>query len=60
MLEEKDKGAGGAMTRADYGSWPRQELFAFFSSISDPFYSVSFSLEVSRLYEYVKAERSTS
>lgn len=48
------------MTRADYGSWPRQELFAFFSSISDPFYSVSFSLDVSRLYEYVKAERSTS
>ena len=35
-----------------YGNWERREQFEFFSRISDPFYSVCFRLDVTRLYEY--------
>ena len=38
----------------DYDRWPRRELFEFFSAMSQPFYSVSFRVEVTRLYDYVK------
>lgn len=43
------------MKKIDYDSWPRREIFEFFSAVSDPFYSLSFNLDVSRLYKYVKA-----
>lgn len=39
----------------DYGKWPRRELFEFFSHASNPFYSVTFNLDVTRVYEYAKA-----
>ncbi len=42
------------MKRIDYDSWPRREIFEFFSTESDPFYSVSFNLDVTGLYEHVK------
>lgn len=42
------------MTPIDYNSWQRREIFEFFSAVSDPFYSVSFRLDVTRLYNYVK------
>lgn len=38
----------------DYDRWPRRELFEFFSAMSQPFYSVSFRVDVTRLYDYVK------
>ena len=38
-----------------YLGWERKELFDFFSRMSDPFYSVCFRLDVTRLYEFCKA-----
>ena len=35
--------------------WERKELFDFFSGVSDPFYSVCFRLDVTRLYDFCKA-----
>ena len=40
----------------DYARWPRRELFEFFSHVSNPFYSVTFKLDVTRVYEYAKAK----
>lgn len=37
--------------------WQRKELFDFFSSVSNPFYSVTFRLDVTRLYEFAKEQR---
>ncbi len=37
-------------------AWPRKELFGFFSGISNPFYSVTFKLDVTRLYEFTKEQ----
>ena len=38
----------------DMSAWPRREIYDFFSPISNPFYSVSFTLDVTNLYRYVK------
>lgn len=38
----------------NYESWPRRELFEFFSGMSDPFYSVTFKLDVTRVYDFAK------
>lgn len=35
-------------------TWPRRELFDFFSGVSNPFYSVTFRLDATRLYEFAK------
>ncbi len=37
-------------------AWPRKELYGFFSGISNPFYSVTFKLDVTRLYEFAKGQ----
>ena len=37
-----------------YENWSRRELFEFFSRVSDPFYSVSFRLDVTRLRAFCK------
>lgn len=42
------------MRRIEYENWPRRELFEFFSALSQPFYSVTFRVDVTRLYDYVK------
>lgn len=42
------------MKKIDMGSWDRKELFEFFSKMSHPFYSVTFMVDVTTLYEYVK------
>ena len=42
------------MDKIDYLSWPRREIFEFFSPMSDPFYSLTFSLDVTRLYDFVR------
>lgn len=39
----------------DYNTWPRREIYEFFSGVSQPFYSVTFRVDVTRVYEYVKA-----
>ena len=38
----------------DMSAWPRREIYDFFSPISNPFYSVTFTLDVTNLYRYVK------
>ena len=44
------------MQRVDLASWPRREIFEFFSPLSNPFYSVTFRLDVTELCRFVKAE----
>lgn len=41
----------------DRASWPRRELFEFFSRMSQPFYSVTFKQDVTRLYQFTKEHR---
>lgn len=43
------------MKKIDYESWERRELFEFFSNVSHPFYSVTFNLDVTKLYNYTHA-----
>ena len=38
----------------DMNTWPRREIYDFFSPISNPFYSVTFTLDVTNLYRCVK------
>ena len=38
----------------DMNTWPRREIYDFFSPIANPFYSVTFTLDVTNLYRYVK------
>lgn len=40
--------------KLDRESWPRRELFDFFSAVSHPFYSVTFKLDVTNLYSFTK------
>ena len=43
------------MEKVDRTHWERAELFEFFSAVSHPFYSVTFRVDVTNLYRYVKA-----
>lgn len=43
------------MRRIDPEHWERREIFDFFSSLSQPFYSVTFRLDVTELYRVCKA-----
>ena len=43
------------MQKIDLASWPRAELFRFFSGVSHPFYSISFRVDVTNLHAYTKA-----
>lgn len=46
------------MTRiVDRAAWPRRELFDFFSPMSQPFFSVTFRQDVTRLYQFTKENR---
>lgn len=42
------------MQRINWADWPRKEIFDYFSSISNPFYSVTFTVDVTNLYWFVK------
>ena len=44
-----------AMHKIDMTTWPRAELFRFFSGVSQPFYSVTFRVDVTNLHDYTKA-----
>ena len=41
----------------DLQSWPRRELFEFFSGMSNPFYSVTFKLDVTRLVRFAREQK---
>ena len=43
------------MEKVDRTHWERAELFEFFSAVSHPFYSITFRVDVTNLYRYVKA-----
>lgn len=43
------------MHKIDMTTWPRTELFRFFSGVSQPFYSVTFRVDVTNLHAYAKA-----
>lgn len=43
------------METVDLASWPRREIFEFFSPISNPFYALSFRLDVTKLRAFTKA-----
>ena len=43
------------MQKIDLATWPRAERFRFFSAVSDPFYSVTFRVDVTNLHAYTKA-----
>ena len=46
------------MTRIiDRAAWPRRELFDFFSPMSQPFFSVTFKQDVTRLYTFARENR---
>ena len=48
--------SGGALLeKIDIGAWDRKELFDFFSSVSDPFYMVTFRQDVTKLCRYAQA-----
>ena len=42
------------MESVDLASWPRREIFEFFSPISNPFYAVSFRLDVTKLRAFTR------
>lgn len=41
----------------DRAAWPRRELFDFFSAMSQPFFSVTFRQDVTRLYAFARENR---
>lgn len=41
----------------DKASWPRRELFDFFSPMSQPFFSVTFRQDVTRLVQFTRENR---
>ena len=46
------------MTHAvNWASWPRRDVFEFFSSMSQPFYSVTFKQDVTRLVRFSRENR---
>ena len=42
------------MKHIDKTTWPRAELFEFFSAVSHPFYSVTFRVDVTKLHAYTR------
>lgn len=42
---------------ADRASWPRREFFDFFSPMSQPFFSVTFKQDVTRLVQFARENR---
>ncbi len=41
----------------DWASWPRRELYEFEARMSQPFFSVTFRQDVTRLYQFTKENR---
>ena len=45
----------GSCQKIKLRTWPRRDIFSFFSALDQPFYSVCFRVDVTQLHEYVKA-----
>ena len=45
----------GACQKIDLSSWPRRDIFSFFSALDQPFYSVCFRVDVTQLHAYTKS-----
>lgn len=45
------------MKKIDPVTWPRAELFRFFSAVSDPFYSITFRVDVTNLHRYTRTHK---
>ena len=45
------------MKKIDPATWPRAELFRFFSAVSDPFYSITFRVDVTNLHRYTRTHK---
>lgn len=45
------------MRQVNWEDWDRKELFDYFSKLSQPFYSVTFAVDVTDLYRFTKANR---
>lgn len=43
------------MKKIDLDTWPRKSLYEFFSNVSNPFYSATFTVDVTRVYDYTKS-----
>ena len=44
------------MKEIDMATWPRREIFDFFSQTSRPFYSVNFRMDISKAHSFAKAK----
>ena len=44
----------GACQKIHLPSWPRRDIFSFFSALDQPFYSVCFRVDVTQLHVYAK------
>ncbi len=42
------------MESVEFSAWPRREIFEFFSGIANPYYSVTFRLDVTALRRYTR------
>ena len=45
----------GSCQKIKLRTWPRRDIFSFFSALDQPFYSVCFRVDVTQLHAYVKA-----
>lgn len=45
------------MREVSWSDWDRKEIFDFFSHLSNPFYSVTFAVDVTDLYRFTKENR---
>lgn len=45
----------GSCQKINLRTWPRRDIFSFFSTLDQPFYSVCFRVDVTQLHAYTKA-----
>ena len=43
------------MTRIELSNWNRREIYAFFKGVSQPYYALSFPIDVTAVYDYKRA-----
>ena len=44
----------GSCQKINLRTWPRRDIFSFFSSLDQPFYNVCFRVDVTQLHAYTK------
>ncbi len=45
------------MQKIDRSSWPREEIYRFFSAVSDPFYMLTYTADVTELVTFCRREK---